>query len=285
MSMVTSNGFVNSIGKDFSPLFAVINPTNTATLTQIIEAKGVIGANNTLIQKTLKELSKTGTSGGKTEGAEAGAAEKSNKTTVKNAMEIFAKVAKVSGTAKAMNSAVYDDEVHDRIAEVKEDINTNVLNGTYSETDPRKMKGLTKFAKNTVPVADKLTEEELDLAIQKLVTKTDVRLAVNPADIFAVQHNLIGDRATIMLAQGATAAGICIYNYMSPQGINIKLYTEPALEAGHYFLYDMDKVEYHELRPVHVEELAKDGDYDRANVIAEVSAIINPDSAVNLVKG
>ena len=283
-NMIVSNGFLQAVGYDFSEIFAEINPAQTATLTQIIAAKGVGAANGTTVSKIVKELSKGATSGGKAEGADAGAAEKSTKTHVKNVTEIYSKVAKVSGTANAINAASYSEELNDRIAEIKEDINVNLLNGTLSEGDPRKMKGLKAFAKNTVTVATVLTEEELDQGIQKLGTKGDVRLAVAPADMLAVQRNLIGDKAAINLTTKEVVAGIFINEYISAQGVNVKIYAEPALATGNYLLYDMDKVEYKELRAMAVEPLAKTGDSESALVVTEVTCICNPGSVVNLAK-
>ena len=285
-NMVTStNGFVDAIGKDFSTVYATINPIKTPTLTYIIERNGVNVATDTIIQRVLKTLSKTGASGGKAEGAEAGAAEKSTKTPVKNVLEIFSKVAMVAGTAKAMSKGAFDEEVTDRIAEIKEDINYNAINGTYSEGANRSMKGMLNFAKHSVAVADVLTEAELDEAIQKVETKGHLVLAVSNADIFKVQGNLIGDRATLQLSADSTTAGVKIWNYNSAQGDVIEIYTEPALPAGTCMLYDIDKVEYYELRPVHFEELDKSGDYDRAQCIGEVTVLPNPGSIVKLAKG
>lgn len=285
-NMVTSNGFVSAVGYDFSEIFAEINPAKTATLTQILDAKGVGTASGTLIQKKVKNLSKTGTSGGKAEGADAGAAEKSAYETVKNVCEIFSKVAEVSGTANAINGAAYSEELQDRIAEIKEDINASIVDGTYSETDPRKMKGFLKFAKKTVTVADVLNEAELDEAIQNVGSKGDLRLAINPANMLAVQRNLIGDKAAVNMTTKEVVAGIFVNEYQSAQGVNVKLYSEPALPANTYMLYDMDKVEYLELvnRAMAVEPLAKTGDSEKAQVVTEVTCICNPASVVKLAK-
>lgn len=283
--ILTSNGFVQAVGYDFSEIFAEINPAQTATLTQVIDAKGVGSASGTIVQKIVKNLSKAANSGGKAEGADAGAAEKSTKTTVKNVTEIYSKVAKVTGTANAINAASYSEELNDRIAEIKEDINTNMLNGVFSESDPRKMKGLLNFANKTVTVADVLTEAELDEAIQAVATKGDLRLAVAPADMLKVQRNLIGDKAAINLTTKEVVAGIFVNEYISAQGVNVKIYAEPALATGNYMLFDMDKVEYQELRPMAVEPLAKTGDAESALVVTEVTVICNPSSVVKLAKG
>lgn len=283
--MLKTSGFTAAIGYDFSEAFAIANPAKTATLTQIIAAKGIKSTDNIIVQKILKELSKDTYSGGKAEGADAADAEKTKRTTVRNAMEIFSKVASISGTAKAINSAAYAEELLDRMSEVKEDENKALLTGTLSEADPRKMKGLINFAANTVTMAgDVLAEAELDVSIQKLKTTTDVRLAVNPADMLAVQRALIGDKATITLATSEVVAGIYITEYVSAQGVRVKLYAESALTAGTYLLYDMDKVEYYELRPLHVEELSKKGDADEAQVIVEGTCIANPASLVVIKK-
>lgn len=281
---VTSYTFNDAVGKDLSDAYYIMNPANTATYTQILEAKGAIPATQTIIQKFGKELSKN-SSGGKAEGAKAPEAEKSTKTPVQNVTEIFTKTARVSGTALAMKTGAHKEELHDRMSEIKEDINTSMINGTFSNGDPRKMKGFTKFAKHTVPVADKLTEDELDLALQKMVTKVDVRLAVAPADILAVQRNLIGDKAAVAYTAETTTFGVKLYNYVSAQGNTVKVYSEPALATGNYLLYDMDGVDYYELRPIHVKDMGADGDADAATVTAEVSFLPNPDSVVNLVKG
>lgn len=285
-NMIVSNGFTAAVGYDFSEVFAEINPAKTATLTQIIAAKGVGSASATIVQKRVKNLSKTGTSGGKAEGSDAAAAEKSAYETVKNATEIYMKTAEVSGTANAINAAAYSEELNDRIAEIKEDINTNLISGTYSETDPRKMKGLLNFAKKTVTVADSLTEAELDEAIQVIGSKGDLRLAINPANMLAVQRTLIGDKAAVNMTTKEVVAGIFINEYISAQGVNVKLYAEPALAVGTYMLYDMDKVEYLELvnRAMAVEPLAKTGDSEKAQVVTEVTCICNPSSVVKLAK-
>lgn len=280
---VKTSGFINAINYDFSEAFAISNPAKSATLTLLIQENGVGKADSVIQQKIIKTLSKTGTSGGKAEGANAGENEKSTRTTVKNVCEIFSKVASVSGTAKALNSALYAEELNDRIAEIKEDINTALINGTYSDSDPFKMKGLSKTTTNKVTIANEvLTEAELDEAIQKLGTKGNVYLAVNPVNMLAVQRALIGDKAAIQLSTSSTQAGINITSYISAQGVNVSLYPETALTAGTYLLFDIDKVEYRELRPVHVEELAKQGDADRALVVGQVTNLANPASIVSL---
>ena len=282
-NQIQTSGFINAINYDFSEAFAISNPAKSATLSLLIQENGVGKADAVFQQKIIKELSKTGTSGGKAEGAKAGENEKSTRTTVKNVCEIFSKTASVSGTAKALNNALYAEELNDRIAEIKEDINTALIAGTYSESDPFRMKGLTKAAKGKVTLAAAvLTEEELDQAIQALGTKGNVYLAVSPANMFAVQRALIGDKAAIQLATTSTEAGINITSYVSAQGIKVTLYAETALAAGTYMLFDMDKVEYRELRPVHVEPLAKEGDYDHALIVGQVTNLANPASIVVL---
>lgn len=54
-----SNDFVKAVDKDYSEAFAILNPANSATLTQIIANNGVKPANNTIIQRTVKNLSKS----------------------------------------------------------------------------------------------------------------------------------------------------------------------------------------------------------------------------------
>lgn len=283
-SVFMSNDFVKAVDKDYSEAFAILNPANSATLTQIIANNGVKPANNTIIQRTVKNLSKSNYSGGKAEGSAAGDAEKSETKTIQNYMEIFSKIATVSGTAKAMNSNIYGEELMDRMSEIKEDINSGILKGVLSSTDPRKMCGMTKYSDvNTVNLAaEVLTEEELDTAIQKLATKGKLYLAVNQADMFAVQRALIGDKATINLATTETVAGINVTKYISAQGVTVNLYAENALDKGTYVLYDMDKVDYYELRPIEVIPLAKNGDSDSAEVICEVSNIALPNSVAVL---
>lgn len=280
--MILSNGFVDAVGKDWSEAFAIANPAKSATLTQIINKKGTLTDNNTVIQKVVKTLSKTTYSGGKAEGAAAGDAEKTKNSTVTNYMEIFSKKASVSGTANAMNSAKYAEELNDRTAEIKEDINKAILTGVKSDSDPRKMCGMINYTGvGKVELAGAaLTEAELDTAIQKLNTKGDVFLAVNPVNMFALQRELIGDKAAINLATSESVAGINVTKYISAQGVTITLYAESALPAGTYVLYDMDKVEYHELRGLTIEPLAKTGDSDSAQVVCEVSNIVSPASVV-----
>jgi anti-sigma28 factor (negative regulator of flagellin synthesis) len=285
-NMITTNGFLPAVGYNFAEAFAIANPENSATLTQVIAANGVGTATGPIEVEVIKTLSKTGASGGKAEGSEASASEKSSKATIKNACEIYMKTAEVSGTAHAINQASYSDELNDRIAEIKEDINYNMLNGVLSETDPRKMKGFVKFAANTVAVeGDVMSEVELDKAIQKLNTKANVYLAVNPADKLAVQTNLIGDKAAVNLTSETVVAGLNINKYVSAQGVTVKIYTEPALPTGTCLLYDMAKAKYKELRAMEVVPLAKTGDFDRAMVRTEVTCMINPASAVVLEKG
>ena len=282
-SVFMSNDFVKAVDKDYSEAFAILNPANSATLTQIIANNGVKPANNTIIQRTVKNLSKK-YSGGKAEGSTAGDAEKSETKTIQNYMEIYSKIVTVSGTAKAMNANVYGEELMDRMSEMKEDINSGMLNGVLSSGDPRKMCGMTKYSDvNTVNLAaEVLTEEELDTAIQKLATKGKLYLAVNQADMFAVQRALIGDKATINLATTETVAGINVTKYISAQGVTVNLYAENALDKGTYVLYDMDKVDYYELLPIEVIPLAKNGDSDSAEVICEVSNIALPNSVAVL---
>lgn len=283
--MIMTNGFVSAVGFDFSEAFAIANPAKSATLTQVIAKNGVGSVNNVVVQKIVRELSKTGASGGKAEGADAGEAEKSKKTTLQNYTEIYTKVASVSGTANAINGAAYGDELNDRVDEIKEDINYNMLNGKKSATDPRKMGGFIESAKHTVTLAgETLTEEELDVAIQKLNTTGDVRLAVNPADMYKVQRTLIGDKAQIQMATSETVAGIMISKYISAQGVVITLYAEYALEAGTYLLFDIDKAEYDELRAMHVKPLGATGDNEKAEVITEVTCFCNPASTVVIKK-
>ena len=131
-AMVTRSTFVDNEVLDLRDEIALVSPTDTPLTTLLMGRGAVVPATDITVTWREKQLNANrGTL--KKEGAEAGEAIISSRSSLSNICQIIEKVTKVSGTAQALNPKgignSFKAEVNDRLIEVKRDLEWYFLNG------------------------------------------------------------------------------------------------------------------------------------------------------------
>ena len=292
--MKTSTDFARQNVIDLGNEIIIANPIYTP-LTSLLFAKNkTTKAKDVVVRRKIKKLS-TAVSGGRKEGAEAPAAEKTSYEWIDNNLEIFSKATVISGTVGALEGDTKQalaKEINDRLIELKGDIEKAFFVGVKKdedETGGRQMAGLI----NQVHVdhiidaeATALEKSHINQAMQKLFRAQiagEKYIFVNPADIDTVTDLYEKTNETVInLVPGNTEVGITVTAINTNFGrANIILAND--VPAGTLLFASLDYIEVPVLRAPEYEPLAKTGDADKGQVVAELSIIAAPQSLAKIV--
>lgn len=288
-AMVKVGNFVNGEVLDLAPEIALVSPTDTPLTTLLMGRGAVVPAKDITVTWRERQLNSTrGTL--KKEGADAGDAITSSRSSLSNLCQIIEKVTMVSGTAQALNPQgignSFDAEVKDRLVEAKRDLEWYFLNGTKtseSTSAPRQMGGLVNLvnSNNVIDATDKtLTEDMLLDLLQKMwdhgaqgeyfcfVDATTKRL-INALGKSGTNFRFIDDAS----AGIGKAFGVSYNKFESDFGVlNMVLDRHMAPPSDGYSTFlavDLEQVKIAELRPTFYEDLPKNGDYLKGHIINE----------------
>lgn len=203
-----------------------------------------------------------------------------------NVLEIFKKGASVSGTALAMKSNQFAEEVNDRLLELKINIEKKLINGVKNDgsTPPfkRQLSGLIEFAddSNRVTVSGEVTEENIKEVMRKLWEKDLAEgnyYAIVNADIKEQIDNIYKDRYAYNHV--TTDFGLVVDSINTNYGtVNFVLSKHVPADKAVFFNDSYIDLVY--LREPHFEPLAKSGDNVKGQVIAEVTLKVGSPKAV-----
>lgn len=303
-AMVKVGNFVNGEVLDLAPEIALVSPTDTPLTTLLMGRGAVVPAKDITVTWRERQLNSTrGTL--KKEGADAGDAITSSRSSLSNLCQIIEKVTMVSGTAQALNPQgignSFDAEVKDRLVEAKRDLEWYFLNGTKtseSTSAPRQMGGLVNLvnSNNVIDATDKtLTEDMLLDLLQKMwdhgaqgeyfcfVDATTKRL-INALGKSGTNFRFIDDAS----AGIGKAFGVSYNKFESDFGVlNMVLDRHMAPPSDGYSTFlavDLEQVQIAELRPTFYEDLPKAGDYQKGHIINESTIkLLNSYAAAKII--
>lgn len=294
--MVKRKDFLENEVVDLREEIALTSPTDTPLTTLLMGRGAVVPATDITVTWRERKLNENrGTL--KVEGAEAGDAIKSTRSTLSNICQIIEKVSQVSGTAQALNpkgiGKSFEAEIADRLIETKRDLEWYFLNGTKaagSDSVPRQMNGLVNLVNsgNVVDATEGLTETLMLDAMQKMWdhgSQGEYFTFVNAGTKRIINSLLKTDgNIRINTTQGLNQVmGITVQKIESDFG-TLNLVLDRHMDANTMLILDLDQVEIAELRGTFFEMLPKSGDYFKGHILNESTIkLLNSYSGAKLI--
>ncbi|MGG1483363.1 DUF5309 family protein [Peribacillus castrilensis] len=220
------------------------------------------------------------------EGADTTVFHESARAELNNVLEIFKKGASISGTAVAMKSTQFADEINDRLLELKISIEKKLINGIKKDgsTTPfkRQMSGLIEFADpaNAVAVTGAVTEEKVKEVMRKLWNQDlaeGTTYALVGADIKEQIDAIYKDRYSY--SHVTTNFGLLVDSINTNYG-TVHLMLSKHVPADKVVVFNDAYVDMANLREPAFEPLAKTGDSVKGQVVAETTLKVGSRKAV-----
>lgn len=283
--MFESKNFTNAEQISLAQEIAVIGVQSTP-LTSLLMAKGVEKALSTVYTWREKTLDNTADISA-VEGAETTDFQESARRELNNVLEIFKKGASVSGTALAMQSTQFADEVNDRLLELKMNIEKKLIIGLKNDGSAtpfkRQMSGLIEFADPTNAVKGAVNEDLIKQAMRKLweqdLAEGNYYALVN-ADVKESIDNIYKDRYSYQHL--TTNFGLVVDSINTNYGtVNVVLSKHVPADKAVFFNDGYINLAY--LREPAFEPLAKTGDNVKGQVVAEATLKVASPKAVSVL--
>ncbi|MBS3679946.1 DUF5309 domain-containing protein [Ornithinibacillus massiliensis] len=206
-----------------------------------------------------------------------------------NILEIFKKGASVSGTAVAMKSTQFSQEIEDRLLELKINMEKKFINGVKADGSvapfKRQMSGLIEFAdeSNAVEVTGNVTEDTVKEFMRNLwnqdLAEGTVYALVN-ADIKEQIDAIYKDRYGYNHV--TTNFGLLVDSINTNYG-TVHFVLSKHVPADKIVAFNDSYVSLAYLREPHFEPLAKSGDNVKGQVIAESTLKVGSPKGVAVV--
>ena len=279
MTMKKSTDMLAGELQDLKEEIILIQPKDTPLVSMLYSSGRVVKATDLTVSWRERELNNT-RSELKLEGSEAGAPIKSSRAMYSNICQILERNLSVSGTLDALKpygvGDEYANELNDRLAELKIDMEYYFLNGAKaveSETTPRQMNGLYNMVANVVNKTGKgaLLLSDLEDAMQMMWDRGcngDVYLFVNAGEKRVINKFFHANGMIINSQVLDNRIGIRVDTVETDFGV-IHIVLDRHIPTGTVLGLDLGLVEVAELRPVFHEKLAKTGDYDKGHILVE----------------
>lgn len=286
--MFKSTNFTNAEQISLSQEIALIGVQSTP-LTSMLMAKGNIEkALSTVYTWRAKTLDDSGDISA-VEGADTTEFYESARAELSNALEIFAKGASVSGTAVAMQSVQFAEEINDRLLELKINMEKKFINGVKSDgsTTPfkRQLSGLIEFADedNAVAVTGAVTEDDIKKVMRNLwnnnLAEGNVYAFVN-ADVKEQIDAIYADKYGY--SHVTTNFGLIVDSINTNYG-TVQFVLSRNVPADKILVFNDNYVDLAYLREPTFTPLARTGDSIKGDVIAEATIKVGSPKGVAVV--
>lgn len=278
-NMVKTNDFLENEIIDLSEEIKLTSPTDTPLTTLLMGRGAVVPATDITVTWRERKLNETrGTL--KKEGDGIGDQIKSSRRTLSNVCQIIEKVVEVSGTAEAAGETTFEDELIDRLIEVKRDMEWYFLNGVRAEENeytPRQMNGLVNLVNNdnVIDGSAGLSESLIEDTLYQLWTHESVKeyYAFVNKEIKQQINELYrnSENVRINVSQGMDqSVGITVQRIVSDFG-TLNLVLDRHMDVNTMLIVDLDQVQIAELRGTFFETLPRKGDSEKGHVMNESS--------------
>lgn len=286
--MFTSTNFTEKEQISLAKEIAVIGVEETP-FTSMLMSKGAIEKALSTVytwrEKTLNTLDDVSA----VEGSDDITFFESARAELSNVLEIFKVGVSISGTAQAMNSTQLSQEVADRLLELKVNMEKKFLLGTKNDgsTAPfkRQMAGLLAQADatNAVAVTGTITEADIKQAMRNLWSKNlgagNVYAFVN-ADLKEQIDSIYVDKYGYNHV--TTNFGLLVDSINTNYG-RVNFILSAHIPADKIVFFKDTYVDLAYLRVPQVEALAKTGDNQKAQIVAEATLKVASPKAVAVV--
>lgn len=277
--MKTTKDLLQGELQDLKEEIILVTPKDTPLVSMLYSQGRVVPATDITVTWRERELNST-RSEIKKEGSESGQPLKSSRKMFSNVCQIMERVISVSGTLGALRpygvGDEYTNELQDRLAELKMDLEYYFLNGAKaveSEDSGRQMNGLYNMVTNSIDKTGKgaLTLADLEDGMQMMWDRgsnSDVYLFVNASEKRVINKFCIANDIVINTQVLDTKIGIKVDTIETDFG-TMHIVLDRHIPQGTILGIDLSMVEVAELRPVFHESLAKDGDYTKGHILVE----------------
>ncbi|WP_210367427.1 DUF5309 family protein [Bacillus sp. REN3] len=286
--MFKSTNFTNAEQISLSKEIAILGISATP-LTSMLMAKGniekALATVYTWREKTLDNTDDISA----VEGEDTTVFFESARAELNNILEIFKKGASVSGTALAMQSAQFTQEINDRLLELKINMEKKFINGIKKDGSvapfKRQLSGLIEMAdaSNAVSATGAVSEDTVKEVMRKLwnqdLAEGNVYAFVN-ADIKEQIDAIYKDKYGYNHV--TTNFGLIVESINTNYGtLNIVL--SKHVPANKMVVFNDNYVDLVYLREPHFEPLAKTGDNVKGQVIGEATLKIGSKKGIAVV--
>ncbi|MCT1538431.1 MULTISPECIES: DUF5309 domain-containing protein [Lysinibacillus] len=281
--MITSqNGFTATESISLSKELALLG-VQDCPLSSLLLSKGVEKALSTVY--TWKE--KTFATDGETdavEGADTVTFQQSDKRELSNILQIFKRAVSVSGSAEAMQSTKFNEEIADRLLELKMKLESVLINGLKKDGSKtpfiRNMSGLIEMADNTNAKSNSDVEALIKDGMRTLwnnkLTGGTYYAFVN-ADVKETIDGIYKDKYSYQHKE--TNFGLLVETINTNYGV-VNVVLSRDIPANKIVLFNDSYVNMAALRPVTFTPLAKTGDSTKGHVVGEYTLKVGSPKAV-----
>lgn len=206
-----------------------------------------------------------------------------------NILEIFKKGAQISGTAEAMKSVQFAEEINDRLLELKINMEKKFINGLKADGSvtpyKRQLSGLIEMAdpSNAVAVTGAITEDDVKAAMRNLWNKD-----LAEGTVYAFVNAEIKEQVDAIYKDKygynhvTTSFGLLVDSINTNYG-TVHFVLSKHVPADKVVFFNDAYADLVYLREPHFEPLAKTGDSVKGQVIAEATLKVGSKKAVGVI--
>ncbi|WP_339280945.1 DUF5309 family protein [Lysinibacillus sp. FSL P2-0066] len=281
--MITSqNGFTATESISLSQELALLG-VQDCPLSSLLLSKGVEAAMSTVYTWKEKSLATDGETDA-IEGADTVTFQQSDKRELSNILQIFKRAVSVSGSAEAMQSTKFNEEIADRLLELKMKLESVLINGLKKDGSKtpfiRNMSGLIEMADNTNAKSNTDVEALIKDGMRQLwnnkLTGGTYYAFVN-ADVKDKIDGIYKDKYSYQHKE--TNFGLLVETINTNYGI-VNVVLSRDIPADKIVLFNDSYVNMAALRPVTFTPLAKTGDNTKGHVLGEYTLKVGSPKAV-----
>lgn len=278
----SNNGFTASESISLSQELALLGVQDTP-FTSLLLSKGVEKALSTVYTWKEKSLATDGETDA-VEGGDTTVFQQSSKREISNILQIFKRAVSISGTAEAMQSTKFSEEVSDRLLELKMKLESVLINGLKADGSTgdfiRKMSGIIEFADTenaeTGTDVEALIKQGMKNLWEQKLTGGTYYAFVN-ADVKDAIDNIYKDKYSY--AHKNTNFGLQVETINTNFGV-VNVVLSRDIPADKIVLFNDSYVDMVALREAHFEALAKTGDSTKGQIVGEYSLKVGSPKAV-----
>lgn len=278
----SQNGFTATEQISLSNELALLGVQSTP-LSSLLLSKGVEKALSTVYTWKEKTLATDGETDA-VEGADTVVFQQSSKREISNILQIFKRAVSISGTADAMQSTKFSEEVSDRLLELKIQLEKVLMNGLKKDGSQtpfiRQMSGLIEFADSTNNIEGTLDEDNIKTVMRNLwqhdLAEGQIYAFCNAGAKEGIDA-IYGGKYSYQ--HKTTNFGLIVETINTNYGtVNVVL--SKHVPADKIVFFNDAYVNMVALREAHFEPLAKTGDSTKGQVVGEYSLKVGTPKAV-----
>jgi len=281
--MFTSTNFTNAEKISLSQEIALIGVQATP-FTSLLMAKGNVEKALSTVYSWREKTLDNADDLSAIEGGDEIVFHETARAELSNILEIFKKGASISGTAEAMKSVQFAEEINDRLLELKINMEKKFINGLKADGSAtpfkRQLSGLIQMADAANAVVGLVTEETIKEAMRNLWNND-----LAEGQVYAFLNADLKEKVDAIYADKygynhvTTSFGLLVDEINTNYGA-VKFVLSKHVPVDKIVFFNDAYVDLAYLRDPHFEQLAKTGDSVKGQVVAEATLKVGSKKAV-----